>query len=93
MKNQFMMISMKNVVLAAMAIMAIGACGSKETSEEKSPIVDVVTVKDINEVSTTTFTGKTKAASEVTLAFRVAGGGCDGQARLSGAVGCHAGGI
>lgn len=68
-----MMISMKNVVLAAMAIMAIGACGSKETSEEKSPIVDVVTVKDINEVSTTTFTGKTKAASEVTLAFRVAG--------------------
>lgn len=67
------MISMKNAVLAAMAIMTMSACGSKEAPAEKTPIVDVVTVKDKNDVSTTTFTGRTKAASEVNLAFRVAG--------------------
>lgn len=67
------MISMKNVVLVVMAIIAMGACGSKETSKEKTPIVDVAKVKDRNEISTTTFTGRTKAASEVTLAFRVSG--------------------
>ena len=71
-KNESM-ISMKNAVLAAMAIMTMSACGSKEAPAEKTPIVDVVTVKDKNDVSTTTFTGRTKAASEVNLAFRVAG--------------------
>ncbi len=65
--------SMKNAALAAMVIMAMGACGSKETPKDKAPIVEVVTVKDPKEVSTTTFTGRTKAATEVTLAFRVSG--------------------
>lgn len=65
--------SMKNAALAAMVIMAMGACGSKKTHEDKAPIVAVVTVKDPNEVSNTTFTGRTKAATEVTLAFRVSG--------------------
>ena len=67
------MTNMKNAALAALVIMTMGACGQRGNSDEKAPIVEVVTVKDQNEVSTTTFTGRTKAASEVTLAFRVSG--------------------
>ena len=49
------------------------SCGQKRATQEESPIVDVTTVKGVGEVDATTFTGKTKSASEVNLAFRVAG--------------------
>lgn len=56
-------------------LMAVGivSCGHKDASQEEAPIVDVFTVKGIGEVDATTFTGRTKSASEVNLAFRVAG--------------------
>lgn len=49
------------------------SCESKKEAQEKDPIVEVVTVRNMGEVDATTFTGKTKSASEVNLAFRVAG--------------------
>lgn len=52
---------------------AMMSCSHKDASQEDAPIVDVVTVKGVGEVDATTFTGRTKSASEVNLAFRVAG--------------------
>ena len=52
---------------------SMASCGQKEAHQEEAPIVDVTTVKGVGEVDATTFTGKTKSASEVNLAFRVAG--------------------
>lgn len=61
--------------MAAVGLAAVVAisCGQKEAPKTDIPTVDVVEVKDLNDVDATTFTGKTKAASEVNLAFRVAG--------------------
>ncbi|MBO7570113.1 MAG: efflux RND transporter periplasmic adaptor subunit [Bacteroidaceae bacterium] len=59
-----------SIFLMAAAMMS---CGHKDASQEDAPIVDVVTVKGVGEVDATTFTGRTKSASEVNLAFRVAG--------------------
>lgn len=58
------------IFLMAAAMMS---CGHKDAPQEDAPIVDVVTVKGVGEVDATTFTGRTKSASEVNLAFRVAG--------------------
>ncbi len=52
---------------------SISSCNQQKSSSIKEPIVDVMTVKESGEVDATTFTGKTKSASEVNLAFRVAG--------------------
>ena len=49
------------------------SCGHKNSPQEEAPIVDVTTVKGVGEVDATTFTGRTKSAAEVNLAFRVAG--------------------
>ena len=49
------------------------SCGHKNAPQEEAPIVDVTTVKGVGEVDATTFTGRTKSAAEVNLAFRVAG--------------------
>lgn len=48
------------------------SCKQRETSREEA-LVDIATVKGVGGVNATTFTGKTKSASEVNLAFRVAG--------------------
>lgn len=53
--------------------MALVSCGGKGPSEPEAPIVNVMRVKGLGEVGATTFTGKTKSAEEVNLAFRVAG--------------------
>ena len=49
------------------------SCGHKNAPQKEAPIVDVTTVKGVGEVDATTFTGRTKSAAEVNLAFRVAG--------------------
>ena len=61
--------------LISMIVMTAGmvSCGQKSAPQDDAPIVDVTTVKGIGEVNATTFTGKTKSAEEVNLAFRVAG--------------------
>ena len=48
------------------------SCKQRETSREEA-LVDIAMVKGVGGVNATTFTGKTKSASEVNLAFRVAG--------------------
>jgi len=54
-------------------VISMVSCGKKDVSKANVPLVEVTEVKDINESGVTTFTGKTKSASEVNLAFRVAG--------------------
>ena len=60
-------------VLLLCFVASMISCGHKDAPKEEVPIVDVTTVKGIGEVAATTFTGKTKSAAEVNLAFRVAG--------------------
>ena len=60
------------MVLSTIAA-SMASCGQKGKSQNEEPIVDVMKVKGVGEVDATTFTGKTKSASEVNLAFRVAG--------------------
>ena len=55
-----------------MMAVSISSCCQKKTSQIEDPIVDVMIVKEAGEMAATTFTGKTKSASEVNLAFRVA---------------------
>jgi|SRR5574344_1411078 len=65
----------KNFYLISMLVFALGlaSCGKKEGSQDDAPMVVLETVKGLNELGATTFTGKTKSAEEVNLAFRVAG--------------------
>ena len=49
-------------LLVGMASMV--SCGRKEASQEDAPIVDVAPVKGVGEVDATTFTGRTKSASD-----------------------------
>ena len=60
---------MASVLLALLTV----SCGGGGKSGHEDPTVDVVTVKGQGEAAATTFTGKTKSAEEVNLAFRVAG--------------------
>ena len=61
------------VFLLFLVAVSILSCGSKESGHAEKAMVDVVEAKGLNEVDATTFTGKTKSAEEVNLAFRVAG--------------------
>ena len=65
----------KNFGIVALLMLAMGmmSCGHKETAKDERPLVEVVEVKDVNGGEQTTFTGKTKAAEEVNLSFRVSG--------------------
>lgn len=58
---------------AFLMVTSIISCGRKETPVNNAPLVEVVEVVDINGTGSTTFTGRTKSASEVNLAFRVSG--------------------
>lgn len=53
--------------------LALVACGKKEKVAEEVPFVDVTEVVNANSTSPRSFTGKTKPASELNLAFRVSG--------------------
>lgn len=67
---------MKNVfygIPLVLCLLSVYSCGSKETNQQEKPWVNVAVAKGLNEVDATTFTGKTKSAEEVNLAFRVAG--------------------
>ena len=86
------------IIALFVIVSSMASCGQKETSQEEAPFVDVTAVKGVGEVDATTFTGKTKSASEVNLAFRVAGqiervlvkeGDFVRQGQLSGAIGRH----
>ena len=61
------------LAMAYLGMLALISCQHKNTLQDEEQTVDVAVVKDINEVAATTFTGRTKSASEVNLAFRVAG--------------------
>ena len=61
------------LTLTYFGMLAVISCQQKNKVQNDEQTVDVTVVKDINEVAATTFTGKTKSASEVNLAFRVAG--------------------
>lgn len=61
------------LTLTYLGMLAVISCQQKNKVQNDEQTVDVTVVKDINEVAATTFTGKTKSASEVNLAFRVAG--------------------
>ena len=65
----------KSFYIVSLLMMAMGmvSCGQKKAAEDDRPIVDVAEVKDINSGELTTFTGKTKAAEEANLSFRVSG--------------------
>lgn len=56
-----------------MLMMSLVSCDGSSSSQQETPNVSVMKVKGLGEVDATTFTGKTKSASEVNLAFRVAG--------------------
>lgn len=49
------------------------SCGEKKSSTNEAPLVDVATVKSSSEIGAQSFTGKTKSAEEVNLAFKVSG--------------------
>jgi len=69
-------VSMKHfvcIVSTILCVVTMASCGSNTSSKDEHPIVDVTVVKSISEMDATTFTGRTKSASEVNLAFRVAG--------------------
>lgn len=63
------------VYIISLLIMAMGimSCREKKAVENDCPMVEVAEVKDANSGGLTTFTGKTKAAEEVNLSFRVSG--------------------
>ena len=60
-------------VMTCLGATALSSCQHKEQGLSEEKIVDVVPVRDLSEMNATTFTGRTKSASEVNLAFRVAG--------------------
>lgn len=59
------------VIPLALAVLCGCGAGNKETEEVKC--VNVVTVRDANELPPRSYTGRTKAVEEVNVAFRVAG--------------------
>lgn len=59
-----------SVLLSAAGLLS---CGGGDAKREEAPIVDVTEVRGMDEMGSATFTGKTKSASEVHLAFRVSG--------------------
>lgn len=67
MKGFFYMISVLFLTAGLMS------CGRKETPKEEIPLVGVAEAKAVGDGNAMTFTGRTKAASEVNLAFRVSG--------------------
>ncbi|MCQ2257764.1 MAG: efflux RND transporter periplasmic adaptor subunit [Bacteroidaceae bacterium] len=62
-----------NVISVFLAAVSLISCGEKKVQSNEAPLVDVVTVKNSNEIGSQSFTGKTKPAEEVNLAFKVAG--------------------
>ncbi|MBO4672988.1 MAG: efflux RND transporter periplasmic adaptor subunit [Bacteroidaceae bacterium] len=61
------------LTLTSLMLLTIISCQHKKDVQNEEKMIDVAVVKDINAVAATTFTGRTKSASEVNLAFRVAG--------------------
>lgn len=61
---------MGGVFVSALTLLS---CGNKQEKKEEAPLVDFCEVVDANGESIQRFTGKTKTASEVKLAFRVSG--------------------
>ena len=61
------------IIYILLGVASMVSCGRKNAPKDDAPIVDVATVKGLGEVDATTFTGRTKSAAEVNLAFRVAG--------------------
>jgi RND family efflux transporter MFP subunit len=61
------------IIYLLLGVASMVSCGRKNAPKDDAPIVDVATVKGLGEVDATTFTGRTKSAAEVNLAFRVAG--------------------
>ncbi len=67
---------MKRIVyVASVLLSAVGivSCSKGQAAKEAEPRVEVAVAKSVNENAVTTFTGRTKSASEVNLAFRVSG--------------------
>lgn len=58
------------IVLCALAFVS---CNKGDKNIVQEPFVDILQVKDSGEMGTQSFTGKTKSAEEVNLAFRVSG--------------------
>lgn len=56
-----------------MASLLMFSCSGKKEEKDDRPVVNVVEVKNLNDTDQHSFTGKVKSASEVNLAFRVAG--------------------
>lgn len=56
-----------------MSVLFASSCGNKSESVVEPPLVDVCEVNGLNGAGLQTFTGKTKSASDVALAFRVSG--------------------
>lgn len=72
-KGTYSMNRWVNFVLSTILLVGITSCDQKKTSQDEAVTVNLAVAKSINEVDATTFTGRTKPASEVHLAFRVAG--------------------
>ena len=60
-------------IACALGCMVFLSCVKKDSNPTAVPSVFISEVRTVSGVSATTFTGKTKAVSEVNLAFRVAG--------------------
>ena len=61
------------IIYLLLGVASMVSCSQKNAPKDDAPVVDVATVKGVGEVDATTFTGRTKSAEEVNLAFRVAG--------------------
>ena len=61
------------VVVMALITLAMVSCGRKEAATTRVPTVEIATMKGLGDREATTFSGKTKSATEVNLAFRVSG--------------------
>ncbi len=63
-----------NLLLIVLTVsVALSGCKDKETKGAEAPLVDVCVVNGSGDVGQQIFTGKTKSAEEVNLAFRVSG--------------------
>ena len=72
-KRQELMRRIVTVVATVLLLVGMGSCGKRDTSRQEVPMVEVAEVRGQNEMDATTFSGRTKSASEVNLAFRVSG--------------------
>lgn len=59
--------------MACLTAGCLVSCHHKDSPRHEEPVVDVVEVTHVGEMGATTFTGRTKSAQEVNLAFRVSG--------------------